>query len=143
VSRWNTGSLRAALTAMVLALVLSGCGSQHRAAVRVTGPKYGNFGRQTVTVPAGRASSKLCKADANGLAGQAHSFVVHFGSTAASSTDVYYLGMRQELDDFEARRCSPGLLGAALVRQLTAVQRRLLLAKLPQSMAKTLRAALD
>jgi hypothetical protein len=143
VSRWSAGPWRAAFAATFLAFVLSGCGSEHHAAVRVTGPKYGDFGAQTVTVAAGPSSSKLCKADANGLAGQAHSFVVHFGSTAASSTDVYYLGMRQELDDFEARRCSPGLLGAALVRQLTAAQRRLLLAKLPQSMAKTLRAALD
>jgi hypothetical protein len=143
VSRWRTGSLQGALAAVSLALVLSACGSHHRAATRVTGGKYGNYGAQTITVPAGPASSKLCKADANGFAGQAESFVVRYGSTAASSTDVYYLGMRQELGDFDARRCEPHLLGEALVHQLTAEQRRLLLAELPLSVAKPVRAALE
>ncbi|HEU5214661.1 MAG TPA: hypothetical protein VFU30_03895 [Gaiellaceae bacterium] len=143
MSRWSTGSLRAAVTAVVLALVLSACGSHHRAAIRVTSGKYGDYGAQTITVPAGPTSSKLCKADANGFAGQADSFVSHYGSTAASSTDVYYLGMRQELGDFDARRCDPGLLRAALVHQLTARQLRRLTAELPHSMAEPVRAALE
>jgi hypothetical protein len=143
VSRWSTGSLRAALTAVFLALVLSACGSHHRAAVRTTGGKYGDYGAQTITVPAGPTSSKLCRADANGFAGQADSFVSHYGSTAASSTDVYYLGMRQELGDFDARRCDPGSLREALVHQLTAGQLRRLMAELPHSMAEPVRAALE
>ena len=143
VSRWSTGSLKAVLTATFLALVLSACGSHDRAAIRVTSGKYGDYGVQTITVPAGPTSSKLCKADASGFAGQAESFVVKYGSTAASSTDVYYMGMRQELGDFDARRCNPRFLGKALVHQLTAEQRRLLLAELPLSMAKPVRAALD
>jgi hypothetical protein len=109
----------------------------------VTSGKYGDYGVQTITVPAGPTSTKLCKADANGFAGQAESFVVHYGSTAASATDVYYMGMRQELDDFDARRCNPSSLGEALVHQLTAGQRRRLMAELPHSMAKPVRAALE
>jgi hypothetical protein len=143
MSRLSTGSLRAALAATFLALVLTACGSHHRATLRVTGAKYGDYGAQTITVPAGPASSKLCKADAKGFAGEAKSFVVHFGSTAASSTDVYYLGMRQELDDFDAHRCKPDSLGEALVHQLTAKQRRLLMAELPDSMARSVGAALE
>lgn len=143
MSRWSTSSLRAALAATFLALVLGACGPNHRAASRVTGAKYGDYGAQTITVPAGPASNELCKADANGFAGQAKSFVVHYGSAAASSTDVYYLGMRQELDDFDAHRCNPNSLGEALVHQLSAEQRRLLMAELPQSMAKPVGAALE
>lgn len=142
MSTRSTGSSRAALAA-TLALVLSGCGSHQRAALRTTGGKYGDYGAQTITVPAGPAGSKLCRTDAKGFAGEADSLVVHYGSTAASSTDVYYLGMREELDDFEARRCNPRSLGEALVHQLTAEQRRRLLAELPHSMAGPVRAALE
>ena len=143
MSGWSAHSLRAALAATFLALVLSGCGAHKRTALRVASGKYGDYGAQTITVAAGRANSKLCKADANGFAGQAHSFVVHYGSTAASSTDVYYMGMGQELGDFDARSCEATLLGEALVHQLTAKQRRLLLAELSRSMADRVRAALD
>ncbi len=142
MSGWSAHSLRAALAVTLLALILSACGAHKRTALRVASGKYGDYGAQTITVPAGRANSKLCKADGNGFAGQAHSFVVHYGSTAASSTDVYYMGLRQELGDFDARRCEATLLGEALVHQLTRRQRRLLLAELPQSMADRVRAAL-
>lgn len=143
VPEWTPRTLRAALVATFLVLLLSACGAHKRTAVRVASGKYGDYGAQTVTVAAGNASSHLCKDDANGFAGQAHSLVVHYGSTAASSTDVYYMGLRQELGDFEARRCDATLLGEALARQLTAKQRRLLLAELPGSMAGRVRAALD
>jgi hypothetical protein len=143
MSGWIAHSLRAALAATLLALVLSACGAHKRTALRVASGKYGDYGAQTITVAAGPANSRLCKADANGFAGQAHSFVVHYGSTAASSTDVYYMGMGQELGDFDARRCEATLLREALGHQLTAKQRRLLLAELPHSMADRVRAALD
>ena len=142
VSRWSTDSRRAALAVAFLALAASACASHHRTAVRATSVKYGDYGAETITVPAGPTGSKLCRADANGFAGQAHSFVVHYGSSAASSTDVYYMGMREELGDFRARHCNPSSLGEALVDQLTPQQRRLLMAELPHSMADPVGAAL-
>jgi hypothetical protein len=68
---------------------------------------------------------------------------VRYGSTAASSTDVYYMGLRQELGDFTARRCEASLLGVAILHQLTAKQRRLSLSELPHSMADRVQAALE
>jgi hypothetical protein len=109
----------------------------------VVGGKYGDYGGETITAQAGHPSLTLCTADAEGFGSQAHSFVVHYGSAAASSTDVYYLGMRQELADFDARGCRAALLGEALSRQLTAKQRGLLIAELPRSMAARVRAALQ
>ena len=135
--------MRIVLVAAVAALVLTGCGTHHHHASRqVTVGKYGAYGAETIKAPAGRASARLCKADADGFATYAHSFVMRYGSTAASSTDVYYMGLREELADFDTRRCDNAVLGTALVEQLTAKQRRLLVAELTTSMAGRVRAAL-
>ena len=135
--------MRIALIAAVAALALAGCGTHHRDAARqVTVGKYGAYGAETITAPVGAANARLCKADADGFATEAHSFVMRYGSTAASSTDVYYIGLREELADFDTRRCDDAVLGRALVDRLTAKQRRLLVAELTSSMAGRVRAAL-
>jgi len=135
--------VRVVLIAAIAALVLTGCGAHHRGASRqVTVGKYGAYGAETITAPVGTADAKLCKADAEGFATEAHSFVMRYGSTAASSTDVYYMGLREELADFDTRRCDDRVLGRALVSRLTAKQRRLLVSELTSSMAGRVRAAL-
>jgi hypothetical protein len=134
--------VRIAIAATALVLLATACGD-HRAASRpVTVGKYGDFGAETITAPTGTADERLCKVDANGFATEAHSFVMRYGSTAASSTDVYYMGLREELADFDARRCGAGVLGKALVEKLTAKQRRLFVSELTRAMASRVRAAL-
>jgi hypothetical protein len=135
--------VRFALVIALAALVLTGCGSHHHSASKqVTVGKYGAYGAETITAPTGAANGRLCKADADGFAIEAHSFVMRYGSTAASSTDVYYMGLREELADFDTRRCDDAVLGKALFSRLTAKQRRLLVAELTRSMAGRVRAAL-
>jgi hypothetical protein len=51
--------------------------------------------------------------------------------------------LRQQLADFEARRCDPKLLGSALEHRLSASQRRTLLAHASRPMAAALRRALQ
>lgn len=135
--------MRLVIAATLLAVLVTACGARHQSrSHQVTVGKYGDFGAETITAPSGAADDRLCKVDANGFATEAHSFVMRYGSTAASSTDVYYMGLREELADFDARRCPAGVLGKALVAKLTAKQRRLLVTELTRSMAGRVRAAL-
>ena len=135
--------MRVVLPFAVAGLLVAGCGAHHRTESRqVTIGKYGAYGPQTITVPPGAADARLCKADADGFAGQAHSFVMRYGSTAASSTDVYFIGLREVLADFDARRCDDAVLRKALVEQLTRKQQRLLVKELSRSMAGRVRKAL-
>jgi hypothetical protein len=142
-----TGGLRLprvpiALLAAVLAGLLTGCGAHDSTGARpVTLGKYGDFGTETITVQTGAANLRTCKADADGFATQAHSLVRRYGDSG-SSIDVYYEGLREELADFDARRCGAAVLGSALIEQLTGRQRRLLVAELAQPMAGRVRTAL-
>jgi hypothetical protein len=132
-----------AVGAAVLAGLLTGCGAHDSTGARqVTLGKYGGFGGETITVSTGAANVRACKVDADGFATQAQSLVRHYGDSG-SSIDVYYEGLREELADFDARRCGAAVLGGALVEQLTGRQRRLLVAELPQSMAGRVRGALS
>lgn len=127
----------------LLVLALAACGSRSSRVRQVTVGKYGSYGAETIVAPSGAAGdSRLCSADARGFATEAHSFVMRYGSTAASSTDVYYMGLREELADFAAHNCRKGTLGRALVQQLTAKQRGLLPNELTQAMAKQVQEAL-
>jgi hypothetical protein len=51
--------------------------------------------------------------------------------------------LRQQLGDFEARRCDPKLLGSAIAHLLSPAQRRVLLAHASRPMAGALRQALS
>jgi hypothetical protein len=62
---------------------------------------------------------------------------------AASPADPYYMLLRQQLADFEARRCDPKLLGSALEHRLSPSQRGVLLAHASHPMAASLRRALS
>jgi hypothetical protein len=61
---------------------------------------------------------------------------------AASPADPYYMLLRQQLADFEARRCDPKLLGSAIEQRLSPSQRRVLLAHASRPMATALSRAL-
>jgi hypothetical protein len=51
--------------------------------------------------------------------------------------------LRQQLADFEARRCDPELLGSAIVHRLTPAKRRVLVARASHPVAAALRRALE
>jgi hypothetical protein len=51
--------------------------------------------------------------------------------------------LRQQLADFQARRCDPKLLGGAIEHLLSPAQRRVLLAQASRPMAAALREALS
>lgn len=125
-----------ALAVGVVALV--GCVGSSRdnsAAGRVTVRAYDAYPPDTISVAAGAPDSPTCRVDARAFARASVLFVAHSGPESAYPADLYYVLMREELADFEARRCSLGLLGSALDRRLTARQRSTLVADLPREMA--------
>ena len=121
----------------LLAVLLAGCGAQQRSeSQQTTVGKYGDYGAETMTVEKARsADDRVCRTDADSFASGAHSLVMHFGSTAASSTDVYYILLREQLADLDAHGCQAALLGTALVEHLTAGERRALGSEMPRAMA--------
>ncbi len=135
------------LGVLAAAAVLAGCGgsSRHAATGTTTGtvtvPAYGVFPQTTVR-GSGSARSRDCTTDARAFARGALMFLAHSGPEAAYPADLYYVILREDFADFEARRCDSTLLGAELDRRLTAEQRRSLVDGLPRAMAGAVRAAL-
>jgi hypothetical protein len=68
--------------------------------------------------------------------------LAHSGANAAYPADLYYMIIREDFTDFQARRCDPKLLGAELRHRLTDKQRAALLGDLPYAMADVVRSAL-
>jgi hypothetical protein len=132
---------RAALLAG-LALLASGCGSSHPADANSTTVRYGIYPGATATVSTTNPRSSSCRRDAVAFArGSAH-YLTHYAELAASPADPYYMLLRQQLADFQARRCDPTLLGKALEHGLPPAKRRELLARASHPMATALRRAL-
>lgn len=140
----DSRSLGAAVLA-VAAVALAGCGGSSRhgatthgttAASRTTVPAYGTFPPDTISVTSTNPTSPACRLEAQALARNSRLFLTR------SPADTYYMVMREELTDIEARRCSPALLGDALDRGLSEQQRRALIASLPRRMANIVRASL-
>jgi hypothetical protein len=132
----------ASLTAAVL---VAGCGGSSRpgGAVGVTTVGvYDQYPPDTISVPTTNPESRPCRVDASAYAKTSTYFVAHSGPKAAYPADLYYVVMRENLADFEARRCNPALLGSALERRLTRRQRRALVTELPRVMADVVRKAL-
>jgi hypothetical protein len=134
---------RAAAGIAALTLLACGCGSSHRAGAGNTTVRYGIYPSGTATVSTTDPSSASCHQDAVAFAGGAAQFLTHYGPLAASPADPYYVLLRQQLADFEARRCDPQLLGSALVHRLSPAQRRRLLTHASRPMATSLRRALS
>jgi hypothetical protein len=104
---------------------------------------YGIYSGNTATVPTTDPSSRSCHQDADAFAHGAAQFLTHLGQLAASPADPYYMLLRQQLADFEARRCDPKLLGSAIERGLSPAERRELLAHASRPMAAALRGSLS
>lgn len=116
------------------AALLAGCGGGgHRATLTV--PGYGPYPAQTIT---GTPSPAECAKDARIFTRDALALLAHSGANAYPA-DLYYSIIREDFDDFEARRCDPKVLGPPLRRGLAAKQRAALVADLPSVMAQVVR----
>jgi hypothetical protein len=125
------------------ALLASGCGSSHRAATgHTTVQRYDIYPADTISVPSSDPESPACRRESVGLARASARFVAHYGPASVYPADLYYVLMREELADFDARRCDAKLLGSALVHRLSPAQRRVLVTHAPHPMAVALRQAL-
>jgi hypothetical protein len=137
--------MRGRLLAVVAsAVVLAGCGSSQHAAQgtdRISVPAYGVTPARTATTTA--ASAAVCRTDAATLVQDAHGFLDHFGRAGAYPADLNYVIVRDDLARFRSHGCAPAVLGRALTRGMTPAQRNELVANLPGTMARTLRAALS
>ena len=119
-----------------------GCGSSHGGAAAQTTVRYGIYPGGTATVSTTDPTSTPCRQDALAFARGSVKYLTHYAELAASPADPYYMLLRQQLADFEARQCDPKLLGSALADRLSASKRQVLLAHASHSMAAALRRAL-
>ena len=123
----------------VLALALAGCGGGSHGHAQTVGA-YGSFAATTVAaLPGGPAN---CRKDGEIFARDAKRFVAHSTTSASYPADLYYVILRDDFADFEARECAPSYLHDPLVQRLNASERRVLVANLPAAMAATVRAGL-
>lgn len=122
----------------VAATLLAGCGGARRGTVTV--PGYGSFPATTVSEVASPAE---CARDAQIIVRDGRSFLRHYGAQGAYPADLYYMIVREDFADFEARQCDPKLLGAALRAKLRPAERAALAANLPAAMASLIRRGLD
>jgi len=115
---------------LLVALAVGGCGgsSSHKAEkkVTVTFPAYGGFHATTVPVTAGTAA--LCRRDAQSFTREAVTFL---NPPLPTPADEYFVAARTQFYDFQAHQCDAAFLRAALVRRLSAAQRRDLIAGMP------------
>lgn len=131
---------KARLSAVLLAVVLAGCGGHAHSSRSLTIPAYGEHPATTEGVTQG--SPAFCRADARSFARAAVLFVGHFGPNASYPADLYYMNIRGVYVDFVAHRCSPAYLRLPLSQSLTPAQRRKLVDYLPHAMATTVRRGL-
>lgn len=123
-----------------VALLLAGCGGGGKDGTgAVTVGRYGNFPAQTIT---GSASPAECAKDGAAFARDGIILVRHSGADAAYPADLYYSILREDFADFTARGCDPRYLGTGLRRALTGRQISALVADLPSTMARVVRAGL-
>jgi hypothetical protein len=125
-----------------VALLACGCGSSHRAAAGNTTVRYGIYPAGTATVSTTDPHSPSCRQDAVAFARGSVKYLTHYAALAASPADPYYMLLRQQLADFQARHCDPKLLGSAIKGRLPASRRQVLLAHASHPMAVALRRAL-
>jgi hypothetical protein len=133
---------RAAVLLVGVPLLAGGCGSSHRGAVGNTTVRYGVYPGSSTPVSTTNPRSAACRQDADAFARGSAKFLTHLGELAASPADPYYMLLRQQLADFQARRCEPKLLGAAIENRLSPSKRQMLFARASRPMATALRQAL-
>ncbi len=124
---------------LLAVLALAGCGGGSHGHVQTVGA-YGTYRGATVaSAPGGPAN---CRKDAEVFAVDAKRFVAHSTTTSSYPADLYYVILREDFADFQARGCAPSYLRDPLTQRLTASERRVLVADLPSAMAAVVRAAL-
>jgi hypothetical protein len=123
-------------------LLASGCGSSHGGTAAQTTVRYGIYPGGTATVSTTDPTSTSCRQDAVAFARGSVKYLTHYAALAASPADPYYMLLRQQLADFEARHCDPKLLGSAIKGRLPPSKRQVLLAHASHPMAEILRRAL-
>lgn len=133
---------RAACLVAGFVLLACGCGSSHGGAAAQTTVRYGIYPGGTATVATTDPTSTSCRQDAVAFAHGSVKYLTHYAALAASPADPYYMLLRQQLADFEARHCDPKLLGSALADLLSPSKRQVLLAHASHPMADVLRRAL-
>jgi hypothetical protein len=126
-------------SALVVVLFAAGCGGGAKKASVVTVPAYGDHPQ---TVVSESNDPKQCALDAGLVAHDSGVFLEHYGAQAAYPADLYYVDLREDYADFQARQCDPAVLGRALHRALTPKQQRTLVAALPAAMAADFSTAL-
>jgi hypothetical protein len=134
---------RAAALLAGIALLAGACGSSQNGEAGHTTVRYGIYPGDTASVSTTDPRSESCRRDAIAFARGSAQYLTHYGELAASPADPYYMLLRQQLADFEARRCEPKLLGSAIQQRLTPAQRRMLLSHASRPMATSLRRALS
>jgi hypothetical protein len=98
---------------------------------------YGAYKAATVAAaPGGKAN---CTKDGDVFARDSVRFLAHSTTNAAYPSDLYYMILREDFADFEARGCPAHYLGEALARRLTRGQIRTLAANVPAAMAQAIR----
>jgi hypothetical protein len=130
------------LLALALALPACGGGGVGAGSVATTVQRYDAYPPDTISVSASDPRSLPCRRDAAGLAHEATLFVEHEGPYSVYPADLAYVVLREELADFQTRRCDLQLLGHALANALTPAQRRVLLTKTPHVMSAFMRRSL-
>jgi hypothetical protein len=125
-------------------VVLAGCGggSPTDAVGTTTVQRYDIYPPDTIAVSSRHPDSVPCHRDARALAESASRFVAHWGPASVYPADLAYVVLREELADFETRRCDPVLLGRALDAQLSAKRQAVLLEHAPKPAATFIRKAL-
>jgi hypothetical protein len=111
-------------------LALAGCGGGHGHTQTVGA--YGNH--PATTVAAAPGGPAVCRQDARVFASDARRFIAHTKG-GAYPADLYYVILRQDLADFQARACARTYIHDVL----TAAERRVLAAALPSAMAAVVR----
>jgi hypothetical protein len=103
---------------LLVALVLGGCGSQQKAARRLTVPAYNNFPAITMTVTDG--TPEECRSAAQAFVHDAVAFLKPY----PSDNDVYRVQARLQFIDFKAHSCDVDLLRESLASRVTPAKRR-------------------
>src|SRR5581483_9352502 len=123
------------------ALLLAACGGGgHPSGSKpVVVPAYGDHPATTVAAGSGGAN---CAVDAQTFLRDSRIFLDHYGAEAAYPADLYYVILREDFADFQARACAPAVLGKALRAGLSAAERRRFVDALPATMAGVVRQGL-
>jgi hypothetical protein len=122
---------RAAATALVVAVALTGCGGRSAGMPAVTTSKAG-----------ASWSAATCRHQTQIIADDAQQILLHYGAQSAYPADLAYYMFRSALTEFQRHGCAPQVLGSTLDRRLTNKQLTELLSHLPTTIVRYLRRAL-